>query len=190
MDETTPALACPESLEDQKTKSIPQKNPSSNQQKDGGHDISLKSDLQNIAEANNSHKISEEQDKSSDSDSEKRSISSSNNVAVLTVDNNKHCFSNIDLCLDDEKTLKTESFNNEADSKEMLNQTDEKTNKFTQIQQRVKSVLEKLSVEHYELPTDPNWQQKLQHSLLLPPHGTAAEISTLILIILTFWITW
>ena len=188
MDETTPALASPESLEDQKIKSIPNKSPSSNQHQGGEDDISPKSDLQNITEANNSQKISEEQ--GSDSDSEKRSITSSDNVAVLTVDNNKHCFSNIDLCLDDEKTLKTESFNNEADSKEMLNQTDEKTNKFTQIQQRVKNVLEKLSVEHYELPPDPNWQQKLQHSLLLPPHGTAAEISTLILIILTFWITW
>jgi hypothetical protein len=162
----------------------------SNQHHSGEPDKSPKSNLQNSIEPKKIHKTDEEHDKSSNSDHRKRSILSSENVAVLTVDNNKHCFANIDLCLDDEKTFKTDPFSNEADLNKESVKIDKKCNKFSEARQRVKSVLERVSVQHNELPLDPNWHQKLKHSLLLPPHGPAAEYSTLILIVLTFWITW
>ena len=219
MDETTPALAFSGSLEDEQAKivsvtEVSYNNSNTNAKKSGELDKTPKSNLKNICASNNSSESIGECDKievsndknSSESNFSQKSIDehaislNSNpvkisifkleNVVNLDAESDKQGFVNRNLCLDDENIIEIDDSSEKADSEAVCHKTDEERSKFAQFRQEVKSVLQQFNVDHYELPPNPKWHQTLKHSLLLPPHGTAAEFSTIILIILTFWITW
>ncbi len=62
--------------------------------------------------------------------------------------------------------------------------------KFKIIRKRLKENLKHFHVKHHKIPDNPDIIERLKHSLLLPPHGPVAEHVTLVLMILTLWITW
>ena len=219
MDKTTPALASSGSLEDEQAKIVSvtvvsYNNSKTNAKKYGELDKTPKSNLKKICASNNSpknigecdtievsnyknsfesnisQKSTDEHDISLNSNPVKMSILKLENVVYLDAESDKQGFVNRNLCLDDENIIEIDDSSEKADSEAVCHKTDEERSKFAQFRQEVKRVLQQFNVDHYELPPNPKWHQTLKHSLLLPPHGPAAEFSTIILIILAFWITW
>ena len=219
MDVTTPALAFSGSLEDEQAKivsvtEVSYNNSNTNAKKSGELDKTPKSNLKNICasnnnpknigecdkievssyknsfESNNSQNSMDEQEISLKSNPVKISILKLENMVYLDAESEKQGFVNRNLCLDDENIIEIDDSSEKADSEAVCHKTDEERSKFAQFRQEIQSVLQQFNVDHYELPPNPKWHQTLKHSLLLPPHGPAAEFSTIILIILTFWMTW
>jgi hypothetical protein len=94
-----------------------------------------------------------------------------------------------DVDLEDPKPvfLEIDRSNEEHTSESKSNRENSKLKK---IQKHLKENLKHLHIKHHKVPENPNFIERLQHSFLLPPHGPVAEHVTLILMILTLWITW
>jgi hypothetical protein len=120
--------------------------------------------------------------------------------AVFSSSSNKMCYSNSNLQLEEEKTtndessavLQLENIKLESSSN-LVNDVEtspKEVSRISVVRKRLKVAFEQFSVDNYDLPPDPNFRQRLKHSFLLPPHGPVGQFSTLVLIILTLWITW
>jgi hypothetical protein len=123
--------------------------------------------------------------------------------AVFSSSSDKVCYSNSNLQLEEEKTtndeasavlqledeknIKLESSSNLVNDVET---SPKEVSRISVVRKRLRVAFEQFSVDNYDLPPDPNFRQRLKHSFLLPPHGPVGQFSTLVLIILTLWITW
>jgi hypothetical protein len=123
--------------------------------------------------------------------------------AVFFSSSNKVCYSNSNLQLEEEKTTNDESsavlqLEDEKNiklesSSNLVNDVEtspKEVSRISVVRKRLRVAFEQFSVDNYDLPPDPNFRQRLKHSFLLPPHGPVGQFSTLVLIILTLWITW
>jgi hypothetical protein len=93
----------------------------------------------------------------------------------VDLEDQKPVFLDIDRSIDDHVS---ESKSNRENSKLKM------------IQKHLKENLKHLHIKHHKVPENPNFIERLQHSFLLPPHGPVADHVTLVLMILTLWITW
>jgi hypothetical protein len=123
--------------------------------------------------------------------------------AVFSSSSDKACYSNSNLQLEEEKTTNDESsavlqLEDEKNiklesSSNLVNDVEtspKEVSRISVVRKRLKVAFEQFTVDNYDLPPDPNFRQRLKHSFLLPPHGPVGQFSTLVLIILTLWITW
>ena len=129
------------------------------------------------------------------------SDSSNHNPALFYIDSlvfppsddNKVCYSNANLQLEEEKLEKISKTDKTESSSNLVNNVEtspKNVDRISAVRQRVKVAFEHLSVDNYDLPPDPSLLQRLKKSLLLPPHGPVGQFSSLVLVVLTLWITW
>jgi hypothetical protein len=196
MDETTPALASPESLTE--------KNVTGNRTEGNTHEEETKETEKYETEANEKYET-EETEKYETEETEKGDSKIVSSPAIKSVQNssstilsveNKNCYANVHLSLDDEIKVGDDasSFNNVGVAVDQNNTTSKRQQvreKIVFVRQRLKDVFEQhLSADHFVMPEEPTRWHRLQHGLLLPPHGPAGYFATFVLVVLTFWITW